>query len=251
MSANRPFVLSIAGFDPTGGAGVLADVKTFEQHQVYGLAIVTGNTIQTEDSFHAMRWVDLDFILNSIEKLFKVYDIKAVKIGIIPSLDYLKRIIEEIRKYSSEVKIVWDTVLKSTTQFEFANIENQSVLIGILNKIDLITPNYNEIVQFGNNQQSAEEVSLQLSKHCAVLLKGGHNLESIGTDYLYNHGMIFKINPYAISVVQKHGSGCVLSSAITANLALNNDLPKSCRNSKLYIENFLNTNNTLLGYHHV
>lgn len=251
MSANRPFVLSIAGFDPSGGAGVLADVKTFEQHKVYGLAIVTGNTIQTEDSFHAMHWNALDFILNSIEKLFKAYDIKAVKIGIIPSLDYLKSIVEKIRKHSSTTKIVWDTILKSSTEFEFATIENQSVLIEILNQIDVITPNYNEIVQLGNNQQLAEEISLQLSKHCAILLKGGHNSESIGTDYLYNNSMIFKINPYAISVIQKHGSGCVLSSAITANLALNNDLPKSCQNSKLYIENFLNTNKTLLGYHHV
>lgn len=251
MSANRPFVLSIAGFDPSGGAGVLADVKTFEQHQVYGLAIISGNTIQTENSFCAMHWIDLDFVLNSIEKLFKAYDIKAVKIGIVPSLDYLKSIVEEIRKHSATAKIIWDTVLKSTTEFKFATIENQSLLIDILNKIDLITPNYNEILQLGNNQQTAEEISFQLSKHSAVLLKGGHNSTEKGIDYLYNHGMIFKINPYVISVTQKHGSGCVLSSAITANLALNHDLPKSCQNSKLYIENFLNTNNTLLGYHHV
>ncbi len=251
MSTNRPFVLSIAGFDPSGGAGVLADIKTFEQHQVYGLGIITSNTIQTEDEFNTIQWVDLDFVLNSIKLLFGKYDIKAIKIGIVPSLNYLKSIIDEIRKHSNDVRVVWDTVLKSTTEFEFAVVENRSLLTYILSKIDLITPNYIEILQFGNNQQTPEEVTLQLAKHCAVLLKGGHNPESIGTDYLYNNGMIYKINPYAIKVINKHGSGCVLSSAITANISLNHDLPKSCQIAKLYIENFLNTNNTLLGHHYV
>jgi len=86
MSEIRPFVLTIAGFDPSGGAGVLADVKTVEQHQVYGLAIITGNTIQTENEFLKMEWIPIDFVLESIEILFNKYEIKAVKIGIVPSL---------------------------------------------------------------------------------------------------------------------------------------------------------------------
>ncbi len=251
MPTNRPFVLSIAGFDPSGGAGILADVKTFEQHQVYGLAIITGNTIQTEDSFHAMQWMDLDFVLKSIETLFKKYDIQAVKIGIVPSLDYLKNIVEEIRKHSAEVKIVWDTVLKSTTEFEFISIENQSELISVLEEIDLITPNYQEILKLLPYQKSAEDNSKTLSEHCAVLLKGGHNLETIGTDYLFIKNEKITLNPKTTIDSEKHGSGCILSSAITANLALNYDLPKSCQKAKLYIENYLNTNNTKLGYHYV
>ncbi|GAA4761173.1 MULTISPECIES: hydroxymethylpyrimidine/phosphomethylpyrimidine kinase [Flavobacterium] len=251
MSASRPFVLSIAGFDPSGGAGILADVKTFEQHQVYGLAIITGNTIQTEDSFHAMQWMDLDFVLKSIETLFEKYDIQAVKIGIVPSLDYLKSIVEEIRKHSSEVKIVWDTILKSTTEFEFISIENQSELISVLEKIALITPNYQEILKLLPQKTSAENTAKILSEHCAVLLKGGHNTEEIGTDYLFTKNEKITLNPKTTIAAEKHGSGCILSSAITANLALNNDLPKSCQKAKLYIENYLNTNNTKLGYHYV
>jgi hydroxymethylpyrimidine/phosphomethylpyrimidine kinase len=79
MSANRPFVLTIAGFDPSGGAGILADAKTFEQHHVYGFAVNTGNTIQTENEFFEIQWTDLDFVLKSLEKLFENYNIKAVK----------------------------------------------------------------------------------------------------------------------------------------------------------------------------
>src|SRR3970282_2510975 len=145
MSANRPFVLTIAGFDPTGGAGVLADAKTFEQHRVSGFAINTGNTIQTENVFYEMQWTDLTFVLKSLDKLFENYSIKAVKMGIVPSLDYLKEIVFTIKRLSPKTKIVWDTVLKSTTEFNFINIESQVVLIEILKGIDLITPNYNEI----------------------------------------------------------------------------------------------------------
>ena len=251
MQANRPFVLSIAGFDPSGGAGVLADIKTFEQHRVYGLAIVTGNTIQTENSFHALQWTDLDFVLESIRKLFGQYDIKAVKIGIIPSLDYLKSIIEEVRKHSAEAKIVWDTVLKSTTAFEFVTIENQSVLTDILKATVLVTPNYNEIKQLNPNYSFAEEIATELTKYTAILLKGGHNPAEKGTDYLYAENKTVALKPMVNSIIQKHGSGCVLSSAITANLALGLSVETACKQSKQYIENYLNTNNTLLGYHHV
>lgn len=251
MSADRPFVLSIAGFDPSGGAGVLADIKTFEQHQVYGLAIITGNTIQTEDSFHAIQWMDLDFVLKSIDVLFNKYDIQAVKIGIVPSLDYLKSIVEEIRKHSVEVKIVWDTVLKSTTEFEFISLKNQSALLEILNQIDLITPNYLEIEKLNPNQNSTVSSTEELSEYCHVLLKGGHNPKEKGTDYVYFQNQKIKLEPKNILSAEKHGSGCVLSSAITANLALKNTLINSCLNAKAYVENYLQTNNKLLGFHYV
>jgi hydroxymethylpyrimidine/phosphomethylpyrimidine kinase len=144
MSANRPFVLSIAGFDPTAGAGVLTDIKTFEQHRVYGFAITTANTIQTENQFLSIQWTDIAFVLRSIEELFKNYPIKAVKIGIVPSLAYLQEIVLALKRLSPKTSIVWDTVLKSSTEYDFLNIENQTVLVKILKNIDLITPNYHE-----------------------------------------------------------------------------------------------------------
>jgi hydroxymethylpyrimidine/phosphomethylpyrimidine kinase len=250
MSANRPFTLAIAGFDPSAGAGVLTDIKTFEQHQVYGFAINTGNTIQTENAFYEIQWNDLAFIRRSLDKLFETYTIKAVKIGIVPSLDYLKEIVFAIKKFSPKTKIVWDTVLKSTTDFHFICIENQTVLIEILEKIDLITPNYNEILQLSSQESNAGAIALTLSKYCPVLLKGGHNPDKIGVDYLYLEDEVFRLSPTATLVFEKHGSGCVLSSAITANLALEQDLKTACGNAKKYIETYLQSNQTKLGYHH-
>lgn len=251
MPKNRPFVLTIAGFDPSGGAGILADAKTFEQHRVYGFAINTGNTIQTENEFFEMQWTDLAFVLKSMEKLFQNYNIKAVKIGIIPTLDYLKEIVSLVRKLSPQTNIIWDTVLKSSTEFDFINIGNQTFLIEILKEINLITPNYNEILQLSSREKTPVEIALQLSKHCPTLLKGGHNPFTVGTDYLYTENETFRLAPNNTVISEKHGSGCVLSSAITANIALEQDLKTACSNAKKYIETYLQSNQTKLGYHYV
>lgn len=251
MSENRPNVLTIAGFDPSAGAGILADVKTFEQHRVYGFAINTGNTIQTENDFFEIQWTDLPFVLKSIEKLFDNYKIKAVKIGIVASLEYLAAIILTIKKLSPNTKIVWDSVLKSSTDFDFLNIENKAVLVDILAKIDLITPNYNEILQLTSKGINAETTAILLSKHCPILLKGGHNPDEIGVDYLYTEDEIHQLLPKTNDCYEKHGSGCVLSSAIAANLALEQNLKTACEKAKKYTENYLSSNSTKLGFHHV
>lgn len=158
-----------------------------------------------------------------------------------------------IKSLSSETKIVWDTVLKSTTEFDFLAIENQNDLIAILTKIDLITPNYNEILKLDSHEKSIKIITEKLSKKCAVLLKGGHNPEEIGVDYLYLKKEFFQFNPKTDKTIifEKHGSGCVLSSAITANLALEQNLKTACINAKKYTETYLQTHSIKLGYHYV
>ena len=251
MSTNRPFVLSIAGFDPSAGAGVLADIKAFEQHKVYSFAISTANTIQTENTFVSIQWTAIEFVLQSIETLFNSYEIKAVKIGIIPSLEYLKEIVFKIKGLSPKTKIVWDTILKSTTEFNFLKIQNQAHLIEILDQIELITPNYNEILKLGILEDSPEIIIKRLSKNCAILLKGGHHPIELGTDYLHHENQFFKLVPTNEKVYPKHGSGCVLSAAITAQLALGEDLLNACEKAKNYTESFLLSNPTQLGHHYV
>ncbi|MNQ21568.1 Hydroxymethylpyrimidine/phosphomethylpyrimidine kinase [compost metagenome] len=250
MSENRPFVLTIAGLDPSGGAGILADIKTFEQHKVSGFAIATANTIQTENEFHKIEWININFVIRSIEVLFQSYKISTVKIGIVPSLSYLNRILSTIKLISHDTKIVWDTVLKSTTEFDFLNIEDRSDLIQILSKIDLITPNYLEIEQLlpgfvKDNLWIENEIST------AILLKGGHNLNAVGKDQLFMKNKIIDLLPNEKKCSEKHGSGCVLSSAIASNLALNQTIAEACKNAKIYIENYLSSTPTLIGYHYV
>ena len=251
MEANWPVVMSIAGFDPCGGAGILADIKTFEQHKVYGLGINTAQTLQTENDFISIRWETENDILNALEKMLSHYDVKAIKIGIVENIDILSKIVSLIHQKNKTIKIIIDTVIKSSSGFNFWNEKtNETQLFDIMSKSFLITPNYNEVLQLMSADNS-KDAAQKLATYCSVLLKGGHNSDEIGVDYLYTGNYIRKFGATTTAISSKHGSGCVLSAAITASLALDFDLVTSCSNAKKYIEQFLASNNTSLGYHHV
>jgi hydroxymethylpyrimidine/phosphomethylpyrimidine kinase len=249
MSENRPFVLTIAGFDPSAGAGILADIKTFEQLKTYGIAIPTAYTIQTENQFVELEWVTIEKVVFQIELFLKAYKIKAIKIGIVSCLSDLKFIIQKIRSIDSKVPIIWDTVLKSTTEFSFLEIENQQDLEFILQAIQLITPNQDEVLKLIPNAISVEENLNYLRNYTTVLWKGGHKKETKGTDILLNKNTEISIPPTLDNCSEKHGSGCVLSSAITAYLSLGENLEEACRKAKLYTEKILQSNLSKLAYH--
>ena len=251
MGERRPIVLSIAGLDPSGGAGLLADIKTFEEHKVYGLGICTAQTIQTENKFISLKWEGEMEILNAVEVMLSKYEVKAVKIGIIENIARLKTLVGFIHERNPDIKIVWDTVIKSSSGFYFWKGDmNGETLKDILMKVFLITPNYNEAAMLAPSATPKEAAKALLS-YCNVLLKGGHNADEVGVDYLYTKDAVEILKPNITTDGAKHGSGCVMSSAITANLALGYDLHTSCINAKQYIERFLTSNNSLLGYHHV
>jgi hydroxymethylpyrimidine/phosphomethylpyrimidine kinase len=249
MHIDRPIVLSIAGLDPSGGAGLLADAKTFERHKVYGLGVCTAQTLQTESEFMSIRWEKPQDILAAVEKMLMHYEVKAVKIGIAENINVLQKIVSCIYSANKELKIIVDPIIKTGTGFRFWNngIE-KGKLNELLSMIYLLTPNFHEIKELYpelDERDAAEE----LSRYCNVLLKGGHNTSEPATDYLFMKGEAERIIPESVTIYSKHGSGCVLSSAITANLALGFDLIASCKLAKKYIEEFLASNETLLGYH--
>ena len=251
METVRPIVLSVAGFDPCGGAGILADIKTFEQHKVFGLAVNTAQTLQTEDLFISIKWEAENDILTALEILLKRYNVKAVKIGIVENIETLNNIISFIHQNNATIKIVVDTVFKASSGFIFWDKQiNEEVFAEMLARVFLITPNYNEVLLLMPST-TAKEGAQKISKHCNVFLKGGHNEEEKGVDYLYTKSSVVKFNPGSVNSSAKHGSGCVLSAAITANIALGFSLQTACTNAKKYIEQFLSSNETLLGYHHV
>ncbi len=246
MQAERPFVMSIAGFDPSGGAGVLADIKTFEQLKVNGLAVCTAMTLQTESQCLSLEWQSLEEIVNSIHVLMKKYEVKAVKIGVIKDAEFLNEIVKTIAFNNPEAKIIWDPVLKSTSEFSFFDLSTISQLKYIIQQITLITPNYNEY-----NILKEEGLFEKPENLCSILMKGGHREEKIGTDILMENGKKISIEPKntASEFYPKHGSGCVLSSAITSYLALGEHLEQACHRGKIYIEKFLASNPTLVGHH--
>lgn len=235
--------MSIAGYDPSGGAGLLADIKTFEQLKVQGLGVCTAMTVQTESECLSLEWQSLDTVLSTIDVLMKKYDVEAVKIGVVKDADYITQMVEKIKSINTEAKIVWDPVLKSTSEFSFFDINTISDLKNVLKQMDLITPNYNEY-------KILQKADL-FENSCSVLIKGGHREDKIGTDILIENGKEISIQPNdnTSDYDPKHGSGCVLSSAIAAYLAKGENLENACRKGKQYIEKFLKSNATLLGFH--
>ncbi|MCE7054486.1 hydroxymethylpyrimidine/phosphomethylpyrimidine kinase [Algoriphagus sp. AGSA1] len=250
MQNNRPYVLTIAGFDPSGGAGLTADTKTFEQHKVYGLAICSGITLQTEDSFLAMRWEKVSDVLTALEVLLKKYPVAVVKTGILPNADYLEKIISYVNQHYPLVKILVDPVFKASAGFELFDFSSREHFYKSLEKCYLITPNLEE-VKWITGYDTEEKAASELAKYCTVFLKGGHRTARKGVDYLYEGKQITEFLPTRESTNSKHGTGCVLSAAIASNLALGHSLTESCRRGKAYLEKVLNSNHTLLGYHHV
>lgn len=286
--ANRPYVISIAGFDPTAGAGLLSDLKCFEAHQVYGFGVCTALTIQTDTEFFKTDWLDKAQIIAQLQPLLEKFPVKAVKIGLIQNLETLSAVCEYLSSFDSQIKIVLDPILKASAGYNFHSWDSGSDLFkSVLKQLYLITPNYLEMQQlshnisatignedwasekqhnpFSENNEGSTETAIELpinaqqvallcqnwSEDCAVLLKGGHHPFHTGTDFLFHKKEQFAFKSGSQFVSQKHGSGCVLSSAITSQLALGNSLSKSCVLAKAYIENFLNSNTSLLGYHNL
>lgn len=244
----RPYILSIAGYDPCGGAGVLADVKTAEFNQCIGMGVLTANTIQTEDTFVSVGWIEEIQIVKQLETLLTRYQFGAIKIGIIESFERLKTIINKVKEYQPDVFIIWDTVLSASSGFDFVYEINQEALITLLKSIDLITPNANEVHKLtgvGDIYKGAKE----LSKHTNILLKGGHRTDKTGVDTLFYNGLEVNFLPTNTQVFPKHGSGCMLSSAIASNIALGNTIDLACEKSKRFIEKQLLSNHSLLAYY--
>ena len=269
MRKIRPYALSLAGFDPSAGAGILADIKTFEQHKVIGMSVVTALTFQNDSEFDGVKWVETDEIIKQIEVLTRKFKFEFIKIGMIQNLETLAILISELRTKNSELKIIWDPILKSSSGFEIHKQFDKEKLISILKNSFLITPNIEEIKNL-TAEQDEMKAAKDLSQYCNVLLKGGHaksevrsqksevNNQTLGKDFLFLSPPLrggregqFSFKAKQISKIGKHGSGCVLSSAITANLANGLSLQRACLKAKDYVTKFLMSNKTLLGYHKI
>jgi hydroxymethylpyrimidine/phosphomethylpyrimidine kinase len=245
----RPIVMTIAGFDPSGGAGILADIKTFEQINVYGICVITAITLQTEKEFQSVRHRSISNLIEEIEFLTKHYSVRFAKIGMIKDAETLQEVVSILHR--KKIKIIWDPILKTSTHKQTFVKHSIPQLKSILNDIYCITPNVNESLEI-SGKSDITEAGLDLSQHTNVIIKGGHNPSEKGTDLLFikNTNQSIKIPPQTqLEIEPKHGSGCVFSAALTAYLSLGFSLEESAIKAKIYTEHFLASNNSLLGYH--
>jgi hydroxymethylpyrimidine/phosphomethylpyrimidine kinase len=245
---NQKFVLSIAGFDPCAGAGILADIKTFEQTGVYGLGVCSGITFQNDKIFNGVNWTHLNDMFAQLQLLISRYTFTHIKIGIIEDLQVLNQLFDYILSKIQDAKIIWDPVFSATAGYDFIHGAETKFIRFICKKVFLVTPNIPEIKKMMNTEDAYAAAEL-LSQSCHVFLKGGHEENEVSKDILYMDGKEYAFEKIRIERGEKHGSGCVLSSAITAFLAKGNSLYESCEMAKEYVHSFLSSTGHLLGNH--
>lgn len=248
MTSIRPYALSIAGFDPSGGAGLLADCKTLESNAVYGLGVCSALTVQNDVEFERVSWVSTADMIDQARLLFARFPIECVKIGLIESLQQLPELLAWLRTQNPRVRIIWDPVLKASAGYEFHGGPLRELVEALCKSLTLLTPNRPEMLRLWP-AATPEQAALEVSAFCPVLLKGGHDEGDLATDILFLNGKQHPFSAPRLPQGEKHGSGCVLSAAVLAYLAKGESLMEACRSGKAYTATVLASNQTLLGYH--
>lgn len=248
----RPFALSIAGFDPSSGAGITADIKTFEQFKVQGLGVTTAITYQNDSVFESVDWLSYEQITKQLDLQLNKYPIKAMKIGLVESFEMLKKLVAYLKQFNEALTIIWDPILKASAGFNFHEDIATNELIDVLKEIDLITPNIDEckILFKTTDLNELQNISKQ-NNIKGILLKGGHRTERKGTDVLIQADKVHEFDGRPLMEFSKHGTGCVLSSAIAACVAQNKSLVASIEVAKEYVADFIESNSSNLGYHNI
>ncbi len=226
---------------------MLADIKTFEALGVQGFGASTATTFQNEHTFYGLEWLGFNQIKEQLDPLFNTHEISFAKIGLVESWECLQRTLAYLRERNKDMVIVWDPILSSSSGYQFHSGGADDDCMNIFESIDLFIPNVDEMLKLFPHT-NAHEKGKELSVDCAVLLKGGHNRSEHSNDILYEKEVAKVIVGERLKY-DKHGTGCVLSAAIVAHLAMGSNLEESCRQAKSYLNKFLMSNSSLLGSH--
>lgn len=238
-------VLTIAGSDSSGGAGIQADIKTMTIHGVYAMSAITALTAQNTTGVTGIYEVPAEFTARQIDMVFSDIRPDSVKTGMIPNAETAEVIADRLKYWKAE-NIVVDPVYVATSGSSLSTKEAYEMIKNMLLPIaTLVTPNIPEAELITGIKISCAEDMEQTAKFiyekygCAVLVKGGHSINH-ADDYLYDGNVKwFKRN--RIYTENTHGTGCTLSSAIASNLAKGYTLEKSIRLAKEYITSCIST----------
>ncbi|MFA6034894.1 MAG: bifunctional hydroxymethylpyrimidine kinase/phosphomethylpyrimidine kinase [Myxococcota bacterium] len=233
--------LSIAGFDPSGGAGVLADMRAFASFGVYGMAVVTAITAQNSTGVHMAHPLSRLHILHQLEDIFSDFTVSAVKIGMLRSRTAALTVARFLRTCEGQPPIVLDPVLVSSSgRLLLDPVALRAVKHELLHQCSLVTPNLREAsVLSGRPVETVEDMEraamvIRQYGPGAVLVKGGH-LKSAATDVFFDGDRFLRLKGKR-SRLDVHGTGCHLSAAIAAHLAVGMPMDKSVESAKVFME---------------
>jgi hydroxymethylpyrimidine/phosphomethylpyrimidine kinase len=252
MTERQPVVLSIAGFDPSSGAGVTADIKTIAAHACYGVACVTAMTVQSTTGVKRVEAVDPDLVRETLDELADDMDIAAIRIGMLGSARVVKAIADFLgsRKGKSGsgkavlAHIVLDPVLRASSGAELLDDAGTALLIErLIPLVEVVTPNVDEAqVLTGIKVKDLEDMKAAAARlhelgAPAVVVTGGHLDKAIDLlSFTTKRGIeqeIFKAEKQQSN--STHGTGCAFATAMACHLALDRGLAEAALLAKTYV----------------
>lgn len=240
-------VLTIAGSDPIGGAGMQADLKTMTAHSVYGMTAITLLTAQNTLGFFEAVPVNSDMISKQIDAIFEDVIPDATKTGMLLTVDTISVVVEKIKQYKPK-NLVVDPVMMSYRTIKLIDDDAIEFLINELIPLaDIITPNWGETEVIAgmeiNNKQDMLVAAKKIHDRfgCVVYTKSGIQGDD-ADDLLYTREGPLWIKGEKILSQNVRGTGCSLSSAIASNLAKGLDFVSACKNAKRYVAEAMKAN---------
>ena len=239
INAAWPVVLSVAGFDPSGGAGVAADLKTFAAHNCYGVAAITAYTVQNTMGVASVHPLEARVLRDSIRSLLADGRVKALKIGMLCNRASAE-VVCEVLESNSDLPAVLDPIIRSSTDFELLDAAGLDFLRReLIPRVTVVTPNVAEAavlaempVEHLDSMKSAARKLVELGAR-AVVVTGGHLDKAI--DVFYDGNILESFVGERIKPDHTHGTGCTFSSAVAANLALGRQLRDAVVLAKAYV----------------
>lgn len=249
MTISPPIALTIAGSDSSGGAGIQADLKTFTALGVYGASVIAALTAQNTQGVAGVLPVPPDFIALQIDAVAGDFKVAATKTGMLGEAAAVEAVCDGLERHDLGPLIVDPVMVATSGDLLLAPEAIALVKLRLISKAALITPNLAEAAKLLNARMavSLEDMELQardlLALGCeAVLLKGGHMTGDEAIDVLVGRttpDAALKLAAPRIATRNTHGTGCTLAAAITAYLALGEDLPNAVGSAKRYLSSAL------------
>lgn len=237
-----PIAVTIAGTDPTAGAGIQADLKTFSALGVYGATVITALVAQNTTGVQAVHDVPADFVRAQLDSVFSDLSVAAVKIGMLSVPETIRAVAEGLAAHEAQ-NIVLDPVMVAQSGDPLITPDAIATLREVLLPMALvITPNLPEAARLLDIEPAASEDEMRAQGERllalgpkAVLMKGGHGAGAESVDLMVTEGEVLRLTAKRIATRNTHGTGCTLSSAIAAGIARGLPLDDAVRGAKDYL----------------
>ena len=252
MSNNVKNVLSIAGSDPSGGAGIQADLKTFAANGVYGMAAITALTVQNTVGVQGIHLVPAKFVSSQIEAIFSDIAVSSVKVGMVGNAEIAEGVGTTLAKYRNLISVVDPVMVAKGGSPLLDKKAIQAVKDNLIPLATIVTPNLPEAaILLGSSIAKSEEDMVYQGKALlnlgpkSILMKGGHSEGITSNDLLVTENNYVWFKEKRINTKNTHGTGCTLSSSIASFLAKDFSVEESVSKAKKFVTNAIRNSEKL------